>query len=55
MAAFSEPHFDAYQAANFGNATVFDMVRPEMRHLVDPVSIIHSKYAIFDGCNHVEF
>lgn len=36
MAAFSEPHFDAYQAANFGNATVFDMVRPEMRHLVDP-------------------
>lgn len=36
MAAFSEPHFDAYQAANFGNSTVFDMVRPEMRHLVDP-------------------
>lgn len=36
MAAFSEPHFDAYQSANFGNVTVFDMVRPEMRHLVDP-------------------
>jgi len=38
MAAFAEPHFDAYQAASssFGNITVFDMVRPEMRHLVDP-------------------
>lgn len=36
MVAFTEPHFDAYQSSSFGNITVFDMVRPEMRHLVDP-------------------
>lgn len=35
MAAFVEPHFDAWQAAG-GNMTVVDKVPPEMLHMIHP-------------------
>lgn len=35
MAAFAEPHFDAWQAGA-GNMSVVDMVAPEMLHMVHP-------------------
>uniref|UniRef100_A0A8D8I9S4 Ceropsin n=1 Tax=Culex pipiens TaxID=7175 RepID=A0A8D8I9S4_CULPI len=35
MAAFAEPHFDAWQAGS-GNMSVVDMVAPEMLHMVHP-------------------